>query len=62
MVYIIFEELDDDGEVVGEAIHDVRSRRYDIYNSSDLQDTLNNMAADIELQIENDNSTYPSLE
>lgn len=51
-VYVIFEELDDDGEVVGETVKDMRSRRYEVHNSDDLQDTLNNTAADIELQIE----------
>ena len=33
-------------------MREVRSRRYDIHNSNGLTDTLNNMAADIELQIE----------
>ena len=51
-VYVIFEELDDDGEVVDEAVKDMRSRRDVVHNSDDLQDTLNNTAADIELQIE----------
>ena len=51
-VYVIFEELDDDGEVVGETVKYMRSRRYEVHNSDDLQDTLNNTAADIELQIE----------
>ena len=52
VVYITFEELNEDNEVVNEVIHEIRSRRYDIYNSSDLQDTLNSMVGDIELQIE----------
>lgn len=52
VVCVIFEELDDDGEVVGETIKDMRSRRYEVHNSNDLQHTLNNMAAGIELQIE----------
>ena len=50
--YVIFEELDDDGEVIGETVKDMRSRSYEVHNPDDLQDTLNNMAADIELQIE----------
>ena len=56
IVYIVFEVLDVDNEteaeVLGEEVHDVRSRRYDIHNSNEFKDTLNNMAADIELQIE----------
>ena len=52
VVYVIFEELDDYGEVVGETVKGMRSRRYEVHNSHDLQDTLNNMAGDIELQIE----------
>ena len=36
-----------------EVIRKVQSRRYDIYNSDDLKNSLNNMARDIELQIEN---------
>ena len=52
VVYVIFEELDDDGEVVGETVKDMRSRRCGVHNSNDLQDILNNMVADIELQIE----------
>ena len=52
VVYVVFEELDEDGAVVGESVKDMRSRRYEVHNSHDLQDTLNNMAADIELQIE----------
>ena len=52
VVYVIFEELDEDNDVVGEAVHELRSRRYEINNTEDLQDTLNKMAADIELQIE----------
>ena len=38
-VNVIFEELDDDGEVVGEAVKDMRSRRYEVHNSDDLRDT-----------------------
>ena len=52
VVYVVFEELDEDGAVVGESVKDMRSRRYEVHNSHDLQDTLNSMAADIELQIE----------
>ena len=48
-----FDSMDEDGEVVDEIVKEIRSRRHDIYNSNDLQDTLNNMSADIELQIEN---------
>jgi hypothetical protein len=53
VVSLRFDELDGGGEVVGEIVKEIRSRRYSIHNSNDLQDTLNNMAADIELQIEN---------
>ena len=35
-----------------EVIRQVKSRRYDIYNSDDLKNSLNNMAKYIELQIE----------
>ena len=52
VVYVSFDVLDEDGEVVDESLKDMRSRRYEIHNSNDLKDTLNNMAADIELQIE----------
>ena len=52
VVYAMFEVLDEEGEVVEETVKDMRSRRYEIHNSNDLKDTLNNMAADIELQIE----------
>ena len=52
VVSIIFEELDDEGEVISEIVKELRSRRYEIHNSNDLQDTLNNTSADIELQIE----------
>jgi hypothetical protein len=34
-------------------IKETRSRRYEIYNTTDLQETLNNASADIELQIFN---------
>ena len=42
--------LDEGGEI--DVIREVQSRRYDIYNSDDLKNSLNNMAKDIELQIE----------
>jgi hypothetical protein len=51
-VYVIFEQVDDDGEFVGETVKYMRSRRYEVHNSDDLQATPNNTAADIELQIE----------
>ena len=51
-VYVIFDELEDDGEVVGETVKGMRSRRYEVHNSDDLQDTLNHTVADIEVQIE----------
>ena len=53
VVSLRFDVLGEDGEVVDEIVKYIISRRYDIYNSNDLQDTLNNMSADIELQIEN---------
>ena len=52
VVYVIFDVLDEDGDAIGGTVKDMKSRRYEIHNSNDLKDTLNNMAADIELQIE----------
>ena len=49
-VYVKFEENED---ITQSVTHEVRSRRYEISNSDDLKDALNNMAGDIELQIEN---------
>ena len=61
VVSLRFDELDEDGEVVDEIVKEIGSRRYDIHNSNDLQDTLNNMSADIELQIENSELPKSSL-
>ena len=47
VVDLILDEGDED-----EVIRQVQSRRYDIYNSDDLKNSLNNMAKDIEIQIE----------
>ena len=57
----MFDELDEDGEVGGERVIEIRSRRCDIHNSNDLQDTLNNMAADIVLQIDHSDLPKSSL-
>ena len=47
VVDLILDQGDED-----EVIRQVQSRRYDIYNSDDLKNSLNNMAKDIEIQIE----------
>ena len=56
-VYIILEQIieDENGnlERIETFIKEVRSRRYEIYNTKDLQETLNNASADVELQILN---------
>ena len=56
-VFIIVERYDDDIDewVELEKRVEIRSRRYEICNTTDLQDTLNNAAADIILQIQNAN-------
>ena len=46
VVDLILDEDEDE-----EVIRQVQSRRYDIYNSDDLKNSLNNMAKDIKLQI-----------
>ena len=58
--FVIFETTtpigNDDGTTdyeVKEYIKEIRSRRYEINNVSDLEKTLNNASADIELQIAN---------
>ena len=56
-VFIILEHIieDEDGVIIriDRSIKEVRSRRYEIYNTTDLQETFNNASADIELQISN---------
>ena len=59
-VFVIFESttpIDNDDDTtdyeVIEHIKEIRSRRYEINNISDLERTLNNASADIELQIAN---------
>ena len=56
-VFIILEHIieDENGnfERIETYIKETRSRRYEIYNTTDLQETLNNASADIELQISN---------
>ena len=56
-VFIILEHIieDENGnlERIETYIKEVRSRRYEIYNNTDLKETLNNASADIELQILN---------
>jgi len=56
-VFIILEHIieDENGnlERIETYIKEVRSRRYEIYNNTDLKETLNNASADIELQIIN---------
>ena len=49
VAFLTDEDADDDPPSV---FHDVKSRRYEITNSTQLQDVINKMAADIELQIE----------
>ena len=51
-ILIVVDLILDEGDEF-EVIRKVQSRRYDIYNSDDLKNSLNNMARDIELQIEN---------
>ena len=58
-VFIILEHIieDENGnlERIETYIKEVRSRRYEMYNTKDLQETLNNASADVELQILNAN-------
>ena len=58
-VFIILEHIieDENGnlERIETFIKEVRSRRYEMYNTKDLQETLNNASADVELQILNAN-------
>ena len=62
-VFITVESYDDDSDewVELEKRVEVRSRRYEICNSTDLQDTLNNASADIILQIQNAQLTKSNL-
>ena len=56
--FVCFEEtieLDDGVYKTEEHIIEIRSLRYEIYNTSDLQNTLNNASADMELHIEKSN-------
>ena len=48
----IFEKFNEEGEVVDEFETTLFSRRYEINNLSDLHNSLNRMAGDIELQLE----------
>ena len=50
-ILIVVDLILDEGDEF-EVTRQVQSRRYDIYNSDDLKNSLNNMATDIELQIE----------
>jgi RNAse (barnase) inhibitor barstar len=53
IIIIVFIDFLENEEIYPSITHDVRSRRYEINSSDDLKDALNNMAGDIELQIEN---------
>ena len=50
---IIFEQIYANGGVEKEFTHTLNSRRYDILNEDDLKEALNDIPADIELQMEN---------
>ena len=62
-VFVTVESYDDDSDewVELEKRVEIRSRRYEICNLSDLQDTLNNASADIILQIQNAQLTKSNL-
>ena len=53
-VFVIVEQYDEDDYewVELEERIEIRSRRYEVCNTTDLQDTLNNTSADITLQIQ----------
>ena len=64
-VFIILQQINDEGIVLSYGLFqlkEVRSRRYEIHNVTDLQDTLNNAAADIELQIARAHFTNAKLQ
>ena len=60
-VYVLFEVLDEDGGEIDEAVKNIRSRRSEVHSANYLQDTLNHMAGDFELHVEQTQLDMPKI-